>query len=139
MMVLTLFACGVDLPPGWEDAVPVESLAQQPCGGSPYDTGISSIVTAELAADPLTVDATAVPFRCAQDVEGFWKESGDQVDVLVQPIDMDPRQVAGCDCLYDLAIVVGSPDAAPSAVTLWRRWDSLNDPNDPVKVGEVTR
>lgn len=134
---LWLVACGADLPPGWEDAEPVESLDQAPCAGSPYDTGIVAEVEADLAADPLLVDASSVQFRCEQDVEGFWKQDGGKVEVLVQPIDMNPKMVAGCDCLYDLSIEVGSPDPTATEVVLYRRWDDLNDPNDPVEVGRV--
>ena len=45
-------------------------------------------------------------FRCAQSVEGFWLAEHDTLHVLVQPIDMDPSEVAGCDCLYDLSMTV---------------------------------
>lgn len=137
MWWFALVGCGADLPDGWEQAQPVEELVQRECGGSPYDTGVVAGVEADLGADPLTVDATSVPFRCAQDVEGFWKQDGDTVEVLVQPIDMHPSRVAACDCLYDLEIVVGSPESEPSEVVLWRRWDDLNDDNDPVEVGRV--
>ena len=132
-----LVGCGADLPEGWEDAEPVSALEQRACEGSPYDTGVVADVEADLAADPLEVEATNVQFRCAQDVEGFWKQSGDTVEVLVQPIDLHPRSVAACDCLYDLSIVVGSPERPPSAVVLWRRWDDLNDPNPPVEVART--
>lgn len=131
------WACGVDLPAGWQDAVPVDSLEQAACEGSPYDTGVVPEVTADLGSDPLHVDATAVQFRCGQDVEGFWKENGASVEVLVQPVDMNPTSVAACDCLYDLAIDVGTPEGTPEEIVLWRRWDAINDPNDPVEVGRV--
>jgi hypothetical protein len=78
-------------------------------------------------------------FRCAQDVEGFVKRGGDAIDLLVQPIDMAPDAVAGCDCLYDISMSVPAPKGDYS-LTLYRRWDSINKPNDPVAVGatEVT-
>lgn len=135
-MVWWLAACAPDLPAGWEGAEPVEDLVQRECAGSPYDTGVEPTVTSALD-DPLLVSATAVPFRCAQDVEGFWRQVGPIVDVLVQPIDMDPREVAGCDCLYDLEVTVGSPDPDTTEVVLWRRGDNWNDPNGPEEVGHV--
>lgn len=136
-MLWWLTACLPDLPAGWEGAEPVADLVQKECAGSPYDTGIAPEVTADLAADPLTVQATAMHFRCAQDVEGFWKQDGATVDVLVQPIDMHPTAVAGCDCLYDLDVTVGSPDPQAAEVVVWRRWDDWNDPNPPVEVGRA--
>ncbi len=139
MWWLSLVGCGADLPAGWEDAEPVASLSQGECAGSPYDTGVVVEVEADFGADPLEVDASNVHFRCEQDVEAFWKQDGATVEVLVQPIDMNPSVVARCDCLYDLEIVVGSPEGEVSEVVVWRRWDALNDPNDPVEVGRVPR
>ena len=130
-----LLSCGADLPEGWEDAAPVEDLVQTDCEGSPYDTGQVEAMTAQAAAPGLRVVGDPLHFRCAQEVEGFYKAAGDQVDVLIQPVDMDPREVAGCDCLY--RVEAGVPLAPPADVTLWRRWDNLNDDNDPVEVGSA--
>jgi hypothetical protein len=55
--------------------------------------------------------------------------------VLVQPIDMNPSAVAACDCLYEIRMTV--PVEVPATVTLYRRWDALNEPNDPVEIGSV--
>ncbi len=83
--LLLLAACGPDLPAGWEDAVPVDSLTQTECLGiSPYEAH-DERVEGDLGASPLEVDL------------------------------------------------------APDAVTVYRRWDNLNDPNDPVEIGALTR
>jgi hypothetical protein len=50
---------------------------------------------------------------------------------------MHPEVVAGCDCLYDIAMRVHDVD--PDVVSLYRRWDDINDPNDPVLVDTVER
>lgn len=130
-----LLSCGADLPEGWEEAEPVEDLEQTDCEGSPYDTGWTEAMSAEAGSPGLRVIGDPLHFRCAQEVEGFYMSSGDQVDVLIQPKDMDPRAVAGCDCLY--RVEAGVPLAPPAEVTLWRRWDNINDPNDPVEVGSA--
>ncbi len=133
---LSTVAC-VDLPAGWEDAKRVSDFTQADCDGSPYDSDVPDVtVTATADAGAVTVSAEPLDFRCAQDVEGFWKASGGAVDLLVQPIDMNPRAVAGCDCLYRIDATIESPEA--ESVTVWRRWDNLNDGNDPVKEGEAT-
>jgi hypothetical protein len=74
-------------------------------------------------------------FRCEQSVEGFLRESGSAVDLLVQPIDMNPTSVAMCDCLYEIVMIVKPLAAGQHDVTLYRRWDAINEPNDPVLIG----
>lgn len=131
---ILLIACRPDLPAGWEDAQPVLDLTQSPCDGDPYGEN-DERVEATAEGSNLAVDYLEAHFRCAQEVEGFYREDADTVDVLVQPIDMDPRAVAGCDCLYNVSMTV--PVAAPVSLTLFRRWDNINDPNDPVEIGSV--
>lgn len=134
--LLALAACGPDLPPGWEDARPVEELVQTECGGS--GTDVAPAVSADLGADPLLVEASAVPFRCGQEVEAFWKQDGGVVEVLVQPIDMRPRVIPDCDCRYDLQITVGTPDPAAEELVLWRRSDAYEGTAPPPEeVGRV--
>lgn len=131
---LFLSACGPDLPEGWEDAQPIEDFTQRACEGDPYG-GVEPVVTAQKADGGVNVVYDQAHFRCAQDVEGFYLASDGALSVLVQPIDMNPRAVAGCDCLYTLEM--GLP-VEGDAVTVWRRWDNVNDPNDPVEIGTAT-
>lgn len=133
-MLLFLIACGPDLPAGWEDAQPVTELVQTECGDSPYEP-FTSTVSADLAADPLSIQVTHAHFRCAQDVEGFYRQQGDVLDVLVQPIDMNPIAIAACDCLYDLDITIDTDPVG--SVTVYRRWDNENSENDPVEIGRA--
>ncbi len=128
--------CTPELPVGWEDASPVRSLVQTDCEGSPYE-GVNERLEGDLAGDPLQVSYLEAHFRCAQAVEAFWLEEADEVRVLVQPIDMHPKMVAGCDCLYNLDIEVGRPEVAPASVVVFRRWDFMNTPNEPVRVGQL--
>ena len=121
VLPLLLAAC-VDLPDGWEGARPVASLVQQACDGNPYE---GTHVERVEAVDGEDLDHLAVReahFRCAQDVEGFQVVEDGVARVLVQPIDTRPTAIAGCDCLYDLDIVL-DVDTPPEAVEVWRRWD----------------
>lgn len=131
-------ADAIDLPPGWEAAERIEELMQMPCGGSALtDSGDSA--DWNTTADGVSVHYDRAHFRCVQEVEGFVKRGNDALDVLVQPVDMSPQAVAGCDCLYKISMVVPAPKGHYQ-FTLYRRWDSANKPNDPVKIGgsEVT-
>jgi hypothetical protein len=125
-----------DLPVGWEDAEPVASLVQAECGGDPYD-GAEGSLEASLAGDELSVAYGEAHFRCEQEVEAFYVLEGDVLSILVQPIDMDPVSVANCDCLYDVDLTVDGLDSADLTVELYRRWDNINDPNDPVLIASL--
>lgn len=131
MLLLLALACGPDLPAGWEDASKIDDFTQRECSGDPYGE-YTSTVEASAAGQGTSVTADEVPFRCAQEVEGFLRWEGTLAQILIQPVDMNPAAVAGCDCLYRLDMGLDDPAAL---VTVWRRWDNINDPNDPVEVG----
>lgn len=125
-------ACGSDLPPGWEGAKSLP-IVQTECQGSPYDGPPEEVqVTPRSGGVDLLYDNAH--FRCDQKVEGFIRWSGANADVLVQPKDMNPSKVAGCDCLYRItASIPGSP--GDHEITLFRRWDEHGGHSDPVRVG----
>lgn len=131
MLTLLLLACAPDLPAGWEDATLIKDFSQNECVGDPYGE-YTSTVTASLVGQGTEVTADQVPFRCAQDVEGYLRWEGPLAQILIQPVDMNPTAVAGCDCLYRLDMGLEEP---ADEVAVWRRWDNINDPNDPVEVG----
>jgi len=136
LLALALLSCVTDLPAGWEDAQPVDDLSQSACKGSPYDTGFTEAMTASAGSPGLRVVGEPLAFRCEQDVEAFYKVNGEAVDVLVQPVNMNPKVVAGCDCTYKVDMGIGVDP--PAEVTLYRRWDAINDPNEPVEVGSAS-
>lgn len=133
-MLIFLLGCGPDLPEGWEDAEPIADFAQTDCGESPYD-GYEVLLSATAAGGGVDLVYDHAHFRCEQEVEGFYRVDGDRLSVLVQPVDMHPSVVAACDCLY--TVTMGLPETG-AEVEVWRRWDDINDPNDPVSVGTVT-
>lgn len=137
--LLLLSACGADLPAEWSTYEPVTSLTQSECDGNPYED-FDEHVEGDLGASPLEVGIREGHFRCEQEVEGFYRIVEGDIEVLVQPRDMDPSMVAACDCLYDIDMTVAlDVDLAPGAVRVYRRWDNQNDPNEPVLVGEIVR
>jgi len=139
LSLLALTACGADLPEGWEDAKPVTSLDQSACDGTPYEEH-DERAEGDLGTSPLEISLREGHFRCEQDVEAFYRIAEGDIDVLVQPVDMNPSVVAGCDCLYDVDMTISlEVDLAPGKATVYRRWDNQNEPNDPVWIGEVER
>lgn len=126
-----------DLPAGWEDAVLIPGLVQTPCGGSALGNGPKDTLRANIEGSQVAIAYDHAHFRCLQDVEAFAKRADHMLEVLVQPIDMHPRSVAKCDCLYDISMQL---DVEPGAldVTLYRRWDELTHPSEPVSIGSVS-
>jgi hypothetical protein len=122
-----------DLPTGWKNASSVTQFLQFSCQGSALEGG-DERMEARGAEHEVLIEYFDAHFRCAQDVEAFSKEKGNNLDVLVQPVDMDPEGVAGCDCLYEIHMVVDTEKEQDYGLTLYRRWDNWNDDNDPVEV-----
>jgi hypothetical protein len=122
-----------DLPDGWNQAVRAKSFVQTACPGSDmlFSDEAASFTG---GAGNIGVAYKQAHFRCEQKVEGFWKGTGDSVDILVQPIDMYPAAVAMCDCGYDITFVVEPVSPGSHLTTLYRRWDGMNNPNDPVLI-----
>jgi hypothetical protein len=136
---LGLVGCGgADLPEGWENATAIEGLTQSECKGSLTS---SDRMTEALKVIPeaaaVRLEYSAAPFRCQQDVEAFARIESGKVDVLVQPVDMNPSSVAKCGCVYDINMTIkGLPKGAVDG-ELYRRSDNLNDPNTPHKVVSI--
>ena len=124
--------CSEDLPPGWEGAEHVTKLTQSECGGNAYES--ESSATFLPGKRKLTLEYEHAHFRCQQEVEGFYKDAGGMLEVLVQPVDMDPGEVASCDCIYDIDIVIESLASGSRQAILYRRGDNINVPNDPVVI-----
>lgn len=132
--MLVAAAC-TDLPADWRGARPVVELVQRECSGSPYEGTHDERIEAT-GDDLTTLRARELHFRCEQDVAAFQLADGDGLKVLVQPKNMNPKAVAACDCLYDVDLTLDA-EVAPGRVSLWRRWDNLNDNNDPVFIGAL--
>jgi hypothetical protein len=139
-----LAACGsgggddADLPDGWVNAERIDDFMQMECSGSPIDGGYEEHAMFVPGTGSLHVDYLDAPFRCEQEVEGFALFKPGSLDLLVQPIDMDPESVAACDCLYQIAIDVAGLAMGDLDVSLERRWDNRNEPNDPIPVAART-
>ncbi|MGI5865093.1 MAG: hypothetical protein ACOX6T_23985 [Myxococcales bacterium] len=121
-----------DLPKGWENAERV-SVNQTECVGSPYE-GEQGSVQVSAFGKGIDVAYRKAHFRCEQAVEAFVRESGNRIDLLFQPVEMNPDTVAKCGCLYDVTVAL-ERDPGSYEVTVYRRWDNLNNENDPVKIG----
>jgi hypothetical protein len=122
-----------DLPAGWSGALHVADLVQVECASSDMAfNDENASFTAGVSI--LAVAYDQAHFRCEQDVEGFYKVTGGALDMLVQPIDMHPAAVAACDCAYGITFTVKPVESGAFQATLYRRWDAMNSPNDPVRI-----
>ena len=140
LLIATVSACSKpDLPAGWEDAQPLKSFTQATCSGSAVDPNApAESIDVSASSNAVRVAYHAAQFRCAQSVEGFVRKSATHLDFLVQPVDMNPSTVAGCDCLYEISMAV-TASPGPTQVTVYRRWDHHGgNPPDPMQVGTAS-
>ncbi len=100
-MWFLLLGCA-DLPVAFEGATPVPGFEQSGCLGEP-SPAIAAHGTITSITGGVDVWLADLPFRCEQRLEAFMLvEERTEVSLLVQPIDMDPEEVAKCDCLYEV-------------------------------------
>lgn len=133
-----------DLPPDWKQAVHVEQFNQSDCSESLDDVedSISARPGDGDNAGKIEVDYDHAPFRCQQDLEAYVRKTDQTLDVLVQPINLNPPFIARCTCRYQLSFVLPGPKperypAGSYRVNVLRRGDNINQPNDPVAVNGV--
>jgi hypothetical protein len=125
----------VDLPEGWEDAETLDDFSWEESDTGGWDTGWESTMSARAAAPGLRVTGEDLPFVGAEPVEGYYRMNGGQVDVLVQPEDMNPDWDS---CINVIRIEAGVPEDPPATVTLYRRsHHEQGESDDPVLVGSV--
>lgn len=138
LVSLALAAACAQLPPEWGSAAVAENFTQSECVGNLAELesrGGERVAIREAGDGRLRIEVRNAHFRCEQRVTGYVRTNGSAVDVLVQPADMNPSSVAKCDCLYDLTL--DTPRLAPGTydVTVHRRRDNRNSPNEPVRIG----
>jgi hypothetical protein len=128
------------VPPEWRDASQAANVHQSDCVGTlaDLDQGRRERIEVRGETGALHVDYLDAHFRCEQRVTAYVKVAGVKVDVLVQPIEMHPASVAKCDCLYNIAIDVPRLAAGVYEVTLQRRSDDRQTPNDPATIGRAS-
>lgn len=126
-------AC-VRLPMDWRGATRAEAFEQSGCTRT-VELSQPGRMKAYSEDGRLRIDFLDARFRCDQKLTGYFKVGGGKVDVLVQPVEMQPLTVAKCDCLYDIHLEVPRVAAGTYEIRLFRRWDNRHSPNDPVQVG----
>ena len=135
MTLLLLLGCGLvpDLPDGWEDALRVDDFEQTDC----HDSGVVEL-GAVAEDDAVAVSMDHLGARCAQDLEGWWRDDGGTAaSVLVQPVDMVAEVVTKCSCTYDVTFSV--PIAAPVSLDVYKRGDRhADDDPQPALLGTVS-
>ncbi len=131
---LVAFAgCGPDLPAEWKGASVVDSFVQSECGGTPEE-GDEARVSFTRRGAAIQANLSEARFRCEQEVEGFVKVEEGAIQFLVQPVDMNPSMVAGCDCLYNVTMDV--QELAPDVynVSLSVRGDKQSGQDEPTEL-----
>lgn len=144
VLPLIVTACGggggepePNLPTGWEEASRLADFSQSACGGDPADDPTRTAgVDLLIASGAATTTMTNIVFRCDQPLEA-WVRRTDTVDLLVQPIDVNPVDPARCDCFYDLEFSFNVFEDESTFVFYLRR-DEAGGPSRPSELGRVT-
>lgn len=138
---LGLASCTSDnpnLPEDWQEALLLSDFMQTTCRGEPGDgEEHPEEVGVVVRSGAAFVTWTNVLFRCDQDLEAWVRRSGTAVDVLVQPIDLNPEAPARCDCFYDLDLSFNLSDQERQ-LSFYTRRDEAGGPSSPTQVGSLT-
>ncbi|MFT7521138.1 MAG: hypothetical protein ACI9MC_003289 [Kiritimatiellia bacterium] len=141
MLAVTLFpACGddgPDLPEGWEEATAIFDFTQSACAGDPLTDDVVQNVEGQALSGSVRFTWSHITFRCDQAVQGYVRRGEGVADVLVQPLDLEPDDIARCNCLYNLDMAFNTP-SGPTDIGFWRRPDVLDGPNPPVQVLSIS-
>jgi hypothetical protein len=114
----------------------VKTFSQGACTGSAYDPNVHETLDVTAGAGSVSIAYHNAHFRCNQTVEGFVRPNSQTLDVLVQPVDMNPATVAKCDCLYEITIGLDA-GAGTYTVQLSRRWDHKSGSDGVTLVGSA--
>lgn len=126
-LAATMTACGTaELPEGWEDAAIADEFVADELGQTDYGDPELGAVYISGNLDRLEVRYHA-SFPCTEDLEGFQRVDGENVDLLVQPTDLHPDAVAGSDCTFDIDFTLVDLDEGTYHVRVYRRDNELVD------------
>jgi len=126
---------GPNLPEGWEEAELVNDFQQSECTGEP-GTGATEEINGVADATTMELSWTNTEFRCEQKVEAYLKRLGVTHELLVQPVEMEPDEVANCDCLYDLDAQWNISGDLES-VRIFKRVDEFGGPSAPAQIAQL--
>ncbi len=123
----TMLACGSpELPEGWEDATAADEFVAEELGETDFGDPDMGAVYISGNLDRLEARYHA-SFPCTEELEGFQRVDGTNVDLLVQPTDLHPDAVAGSDCTFDIDFTLVDLDEGTYHVRLYRRDNDLVD------------
>ena len=142
VLALVAAGCGspepeVNLPEGWEEAARLTDFSQSDCDGDPGEGfGRTQDLDVTLSTGFAAVSWTNTVFRCDQPLEAYVRRTN-RVEVLVQPVEMNPEEPARCDCYYNLDFALNVTEADTEFAFYVRR-DEAGGPSAPALVGELT-
>lgn len=138
-VVVLLVACGgqeSNLPEGWEEASLIVDFAQTVCLDEvDSDEEIVEEIRVNAQSGAAVISWKNVVFRCEQPLEAYLRR-GNQLDVLVQPVDLFPEDIVRCDCRYDLDFAFNIGEGERRFGFFVRR-DQVGGSSSPSLVGTV--
>lgn len=133
-----------DLPVGWIDSQKVNKLEQSKCksGGilrEIFGPEINDCISTEPkmsvweCKNKIDVHISDITYRCSPSaLSAFWLIRDYKLQILLQPSDMHPEDVAECSgCRYDVDISIDVESEEYSLVQLFWRGDGLGGDKEP--------
>ena len=117
-----------------QDCKPYERRIEKHIGKSVKNESTEPYVPIKIKPknETIKIDLYGVHFRCSQKVQGFIKTTGKSIDILIQPIDMNPESVAKCDCNYEINIEIDNAyESHEFNLNVYIRGDNFSGNNNP--------
>ena len=125
-----------ELPSGWENAELIENLFIEPCkGGMEEERKVETVINGVL--EFVKVEIIDLMFRCSQPVQAFQKQNKSGIDILIQPTDMNPDEIAACDCRYNMVLGV-EVTGDELKVNVYYRGDNISGHSEPTLLASET-
>jgi hypothetical protein len=115
-------------------AVPLGTLRQSTCGHG----SARQAVEARATSGRISAIAREVTFRCDQAAHALIRRGSKEVEVLVEPLDMDPKNIPKCICNYDVEFDIDGLSKGTYALTVFHRGDHQWDTQDAVRIGSAS-
>jgi hypothetical protein len=116
-------------------AVPLGNLRQSSCGRGKV---AEPTVEAKATSGHISAIAREVTFRCNQPAHALIRRGSKELELLVEPLDMDPTNIPKCICNYDLEFEIDGLSRGTYTLTVFHRGDHQWDTQDAVRVGSAS-
>ena len=127
------------LPEGWEEAIQADSFRWEELG-TVDSVEWAGFGTMQLFGNYDSIDVNYQDsFPCTEQLRAFVRVDGEQIDLLVQPVDLHPSAVAGSNCVMEMTVHAPDLEQGRYSIALYRRDNDVVDPDMAVRLVDEDR